>query len=190
VAPQSVRRAALGRRNWFTPDWLTPLARRHFLDRIVQRAAGEPRRWDRRVLWHARSRALQVTMDSLTTLAGPFDVQVAHPLLDPRVIWAMGREGGSAGYGDRTSAMRHLFGDLLPVETIERRSKAVFGGAVWRDEARRFAEEWDGRGFDAELVIPELLQDEWRSPHPVFHSWSLLQVAWLRAHQEKNATNA
>jgi asparagine synthase (glutamine-hydrolysing) len=189
LAPQAIRSAALGRRTWFAPEWLTPSARQAFLDRIVGRAASEPRRWDQRVGWHARSRALQVTMDSLSTLAGPFAVQVAHPLLDPRVIRALGREGGPAGYGDRTDAMRHLFGDLLPVETIERRTKAVFGGAVWRDGARAFAENWDGRGFDPEMVIPELLQDEWRSPHPVFHSWSLLQEAWL-AGQEKNDTKA
>jgi asparagine synthase (glutamine-hydrolysing) len=167
----------------FVTDWLTPPARQEFVERVLGRVASEPRRWDDRVIWHERSRALHITMQSLSTLAAPFGVRVSHPLLDPRVIRGLAGEGGAAGYGDRTSAMHTLFADLLPLETIERRSKAVFGGAVWRQHALTFAREWDGAGLDAERIIPERLREEWLSPHPVFHSWSLLQSAWLASAQ-------
>ena len=181
VAPARVRRLAMGRRALFVPGWLRPAARRDYVARTLARLASEPRRWDRRTVWHERSRALAVARTSLQTLATPFGVTLSHPLLHPDVIAAMAREGGAAGYGDRTAAMRHLFGDLLPAATVERQSKAVFGGAVWQEGARAFVESWDGRGVDPDNVDAELLRRAWRAEHPVFHSWTPLQEAFLAA---------
>jgi asparagine synthase (glutamine-hydrolysing) len=180
-SPVAARRVVLGRRTMFVPDWLTPPAQVEFRARLVGRAASEPRRWDRRVAWHERSRALRATTGSLATLAGSYGVRVVHPLLDLGVVNALGRAGGAGGFGDRTSAMRTLFGDLLPAEIIERPSKAVFGGAVWRQGARDFAEAWDGSGVDHRYVDAERLAAQWREEHPVFHSWSLLHSAWAAA---------
>jgi hypothetical protein len=83
--------------------------------------------------------------------------------------------------------MRHLCGDLLPAQLVERRSKAVFGGAVWREQAREFVAQWDGTGVDLDRVDPQRLLESWQAQHPVFHSWSLLHQAWLAQHrlQEK-----
>jgi hypothetical protein len=79
--------------------------------------------------------------------------------------------------------MRHLVGDLLPVETVERRGKAVFGEAVWRDAARQFAASWDGTGLHPGMVDPERVRAAWLSEQPVFHSWTLLHEAWLATEQ-------
>jgi asparagine synthase (glutamine-hydrolysing) len=75
--------------------------------------------------------------------------------------------------------MHHLAGDLLPLETVGRESKAAFGDAVWLEQARAFADGWDGRGLDPELVDPEPLRATWRAEYPMFHSWSMLHEAWL-----------
>jgi asparagine synthase (glutamine-hydrolysing) len=186
-APTSVRRRLIRRRGFFTPPWLTGPARDEYEARLVDRQAQEPRRWDRRTRWHGRSRALAVTMASLDALGAPLDVGVVHPLLDSAVLDALATEGGAAGFGDRTSAMRHLCGDLLPARVVERRSKAVFGGAVWREQARTFVAQWDGTGVDLDRVDPQRLRESWQAEHPVFHSWSLLHQAWLAQHrlQEK-----
>jgi asparagine synthase (glutamine-hydrolysing) len=88
-------------------------------------------------------------------------------------------EGGAVGFGDRTSAMAHLFSDLLPKETIDRSTKAEFGRAVWRDHARTFAATWDGTGVDPAMVDPDLLRAAWSAENPVIHSWTLLHSTWL-----------
>jgi asparagine synthase (glutamine-hydrolysing) len=184
MAPPSVRGATFRRRMNYVPVWLSESGQRAFVDAMVGRAATEPRQWDRRLRWHAQNRALHLAVQSLDLVAALHDVRVAHPLLEPQFLAALAHEGGAAGLGDRTSAMRHLAGDLLPVETVERRGKAVFNEAVWREGARTFAAEWDGTGLDPELVDPDRLREVWLAEYPVFHSWSLLQLAWLSG-QEK-----
>ncbi len=184
-APPTVRRAVLGRDQAFIPDWLSAEAKAQMRSALLSRAAGEPRRWDRRVGWHARSRALYLAQRNLALIGSTNDVEVAHPLLEPEFLAALAREGGAAGFGDRTSTTRHLVGDLLPGALIERRTKAVFGFAVWRDEANAFARSWDGTGLDPDRVDPERLRAAWMAEHPVFHSWTLLHEAWLAQSQEK-----
>jgi asparagine synthase (glutamine-hydrolysing) len=184
-SPRPVRRAVMARRPPFLPDWLSAPARDDLLAALLGRAAGEPRRWDRRVGWHAASRALDLARRNLRLIGSRYQTEVAHPLLDPAFLAALAAEGGASGFGDRTSAMRRLVGDLLPSELIERRTKAVFGGAVWRDEAHGFARSWDGAGLDPEWVDVERLRAAWLAEHPVFHSWTLLQAAWLAGHQAK-----
>lgn len=179
LAPAPLRQADLRRRGVFVPGWLSPAAGDEYRAALLGRAAGEPRRWDRRVAWHAGARALYLAQRSLELIGGRDDVLVGSPLLDPGFLAALAHEGGAAGFGDRTEAMRHLAGDLLPVETVERKSKAAFGDAVWLDGARGFAESWDGRGLDAEFVDPEPLRQAWRAEYPVFHSWAMLHEAWL-----------
>jgi asparagine synthase (glutamine-hydrolysing) len=188
-APAAVRARALGGRSIFAPSWLRPSAAEEFRAQVVVRAAGEPRRWDRRTLWHERSRALHVTMASLEVLADAAGSSVAHPFLSPPVIGALAQEGGAAGFGSRTSAMHHLFGDLLPAAVIERQSKAVFGGAVWSERARAFATSWSGSGVDPSLVDHDLLRVAWAESRPVFHSWTLLQAAWLAAQPPSTTSN-
>ncbi len=179
VAPASLRRAAFGLRGVYVPDWLSPEAGAAYRAGMLQRAASEPRRWDRRVAWHAGARALFLAQRSLELIGALDEVRVGNPLLHPDFLAALAEEGGPAGFGDRTESMRHLAGDLLPAETVARVGKAAFGDAVWLDEARGFVESWDGRGLDAEWVDPEPLRTAWRAEYPAFHSWTMLHEAWL-----------
>jgi hypothetical protein len=78
--------------------------------------------------------------------------------------------------------MRHLFGDLLPRDVLERQTKADFTGAVFSTHTREFARQWDGTGVNAELVDPEALRQSWLSPTPHGPSMSLLQQACLHCH--------
>ncbi|HWF15972.1 MAG TPA: asparagine synthase-related protein [Acidimicrobiales bacterium] len=182
LAPAPLRRATYRRRGVFVPGWLSLAAGAEYADAVLDRASGEPRQWDRRVVWHAGARALHLAQRNLEVIGARDDVQVGNPLLHPEFLAALAHEGGAAGFGDRTQAMRHLVGDLLPNETVERESKAAFGDAVWLDQARAFIDSWDGCGLDAELVDPERLRSAWRAEYPVFHSWTMLHEAWLASH--------
>jgi asparagine synthase (glutamine-hydrolysing) len=117
--------------------------------------------------------------DNLERVGRRLSVRVVHPLFEPEVLRALAQEGGAAGFGDRTAALHHLFGDVLPPAVIERRSKAVFGGVVWHESSRQFAREWDGSGCDEALVVPEILRAAWRAEVPMFASWTMLHAAWL-----------
>ncbi len=158
--------------------WVRAQARPALASLLLADAASEPRRWDERVHDFARWRHLHLTTHSLQVLADPHDVEVVHPFLDGAFLGALARTGGAYGFGNRTSAMEALFGDLLPPETIARRTKAEFSAGLWRTQAKAFAARWDGTGLD-ERVDPQRLREEWRSPAPWFGANTLLQAAWL-----------
>jgi asparagine synthase (glutamine-hydrolysing) len=124
---------------------------------------------------------LRLPIDSLELLANRHDVQVVHPLADRRFLAALAREGAAAGYGNRTVAMRALFGGLLPEAVLARPGKAEFGLALWGDESRAFAQAWGGEGVDSELVDADALRAAWAEPNPDFATATLLQGAWLAA---------
>ena len=173
------------RQRWMRPHvlsavpWLRPEARVELASVARTDAAREPRRWDRRIAYYSQRRYLHLTVRSLELLAFSRAVRVRHPLLAPAFLAALARDGGAAGYGDRAAAMEALFGDLLPRELVRRRGKAEFGRALWKAEARAFAESWDESGVDRELVDPERLRAAWRLPSPRFGANTLLQQAWL-----------
>ena len=48
-----------------------------------------------------------------------------------------------------------------------------------RTEERRFANEWDGSGFDPDFVDSDALRRAWLSPTPVYGAALPLQAAWL-----------
>src|SRR6478609_10887559 len=162
----------------FATPWLRPQAARELAAVARTDAAREPRRWDRRLGYYAQRRYLHLTVRSLDLLAAPRDVQVRHPLLGSAFLAALAGDGGAMGYCDRTAAMQALFGDLLPGELVRRRTKAEFGRALWRGEARAFAARWDGGGVDPELVDPDRLRAAWDVPSPWFGANTLLQQAW------------
>lgn len=179
VAPRRVRRAVLARDASVRAPWLRPQVRAEVTRLLTSHAAAQPRRWDRRLDEYVRTRFLRLPIHSLDLLAERHDVQVLHPLADRRFLAALAREGGAAGYGDRTAATRALFGDLLPEEVLTRPSKAEFGFALWGEESLAFARGWDGGGFDPDLVDAEALREAWAEPNPDFAAATLLQGAWL-----------
>jgi len=121
-------------------------------------------------------------MESFDVLGSDHDVSVVHPFVEPRVLDALGTTGGFEGLGDRTGLMRHVFGDLLPAELIERRTKAGFTDPLWTETARRFAREWSGEGVDRTLVDVDALRTHWMGDVRNLVSTTLLQSAWLHDH--------
>jgi asparagine synthase (glutamine-hydrolysing) len=159
--------------------WLTPAGRRELVRFSRTQDAAEPRRWDRHLAAFARSRHLRVIAHSLDLLGRARGVEVVHPLLDDGFLAALARAGGAAGFGARNDVMRAVFGGLLPDELLTRVGKAEFGRALWRSQARAFAEQWNGEGVDTELVDPERLREQWRAENPLFGSATLLHMTWL-----------
>ncbi len=180
VAPPSARRIlmpklALARA---TP-WLRPDAQAELDQRLRRDAAAEPRRWQGRLVMQRRSRWLRFAEHAYDALAAPRQVAIANPILDERFVSALACAGGSAGFGDRNAVMRAVFGPILPETVLSRRSKAEFGAAIWRTEARAFAERWNETGVDTERVDPERLRQAWAAPSPLYGSITLLHSAWL-----------
>jgi asparagine synthetase B (glutamine-hydrolysing) len=181
LAPPRARRPLMRPPLLGAVPWLRPAARRELAAAARDHAAREPRRWDRRVAYYARHRYLRLAVHSLDLLGARSGVELVHPLLDPGFLGAVAAAGGAGGYGDRTEAMRVLFGDLLPEALTGRRRKADFGAAIWRREARAFAAGWDGCGLDRELIDPALVREAWSAASPYFGSSTLLHAAWLAA---------
>jgi asparagine synthetase B (glutamine-hydrolysing) len=188
-APPPLRAAGLFVRGPDHREWLHPAARWRVRARLAVAAGREPARWDARVRWYARQRYLRLGVHSLALLAGAHDVRVVHPLLDPGFLATLAARGGRTGYGTREEAMGRLVGDLLPPELLARRTKGEFGAALWGDQARAFAADWDGRGLGLDLVDPEALAHAWRAENPPLGAATLLQAAWLAA-QNRRPTGA
>lgn len=179
LAPRPLRR--LARSSFAVPpvSWLRPAAHRAFVTAWIGDAASEPRRWDQRVTWYGRRRYLHLAQQALGMLAADYGVEARHPLGDRLFLAALARDGGASGWGDRTEIMRALVGDLLPAALIERRRKAEFGRALWRERARAFARDWDGTGVDRDMVDADRLREAWAADNPWFASTTLLHAAWL-----------
>ena len=182
LSPTPLRAARLAAQVHPHAVWLRGGAMRRLRLRLIGEFAGEPSRWDRRLDWYARRRYLRVGVHSLALLAAPHDALVVHPLLDERFLAALALQGGRAGYGGRGEALRALFGDLLPAELVGRRTKGEFGAAMWGEQARGFAADWDGSGVDPELVDANVLREVWAQPNPPLAAATVLQAAWLAGH--------
>jgi asparagine synthase (glutamine-hydrolysing) len=161
--------------------WLRPEAASLASQLAADARAEQPRSWSRWVDWFARRRALRAPQSSLSLLAADAGTELVHPLLDPGFLAAIATAGGRVGYGDRTAAMRALFGELLPDAVLSRPTKARYSEVLWARAARDFATRWTGRGVDDELVNAETLRQEWLKPSPHEDSAMLMHAAWLRA---------
>jgi asparagine synthetase B (glutamine-hydrolysing) len=159
--------------------WLRPEAARSASRLEAAARAEQPRAWSRWVDWFARRRSVRAPQWSLSLLAADAGTALVHPLLDPGFLAAIARAGGRLGFGDRTAAMRALFGELLPEAVLLRPTKARYSEALWGRGTRAFADEWSGSGVDGELVDPVALRAEWRGPNPHEDSAMLLHAAWL-----------
>lgn len=163
--------------------WLRPPARREAARRM-RVGYEEPALWSSAIRHVAVRRDVTLPLDALMRLARPSGQRIVAPFLDSRFVSAFAHAGGRAGWLNREAAVRALAGDLLPAETVRRRSKARFGRVFFSRESREFAAGWSGTGVDPALVDPEALRREWLSETPDFRAASLLQVAWLAEHRQ------
>lgn len=84
--------------------------------------------------------------------------------------------------------MRILGGDVLPEQTLTRRTKAHFGEMIWGNEFRTFVEDWDPSTLDpavAALIDATALREEWRRETPWYSTMLLAQQAWLDQRAER-----
>jgi asparagine synthase (glutamine-hydrolysing) len=184
--PKPVRRAGMRHRLRDVPPrpWLRSEAQRAITADEVNCLLAEPLRWDAmidRSWW--RARYLRVGNRSLDQVASVHDTAVCSPFTDALVLAAIVNEGGRTGFPNRTAAMQHLVGDLLPEQLVSRFSKAEFTRAFWHRHAAAFAADWNGSGVDSDLVDVAKLRQKWlgmEGPHD-FRTLALLQSAWLSA---------
>jgi hypothetical protein len=185
MAPRSVRtivhrrRADVGELPWLTDEGMKQVIRAHGASE-----GGIPLGWEaklRRWIW--RSRYFRICQASFRVLGAFDDVTVVHPFVDGRVLDSLASVGGFSGLRDRSDLMRQVFGELLPEELIERRTKGAFTDPLWTGTARRFACEWSGEGVDRSLVDPDALRRHWAGGERNLVSTTLLQSAWLHDHR-------
>lgn len=179
AAPAPLRRYVLRRVAMPSFPWLRPDAETKADEAWRSDMSAKPRRWDENAAWQVRRRFLRANQWSLELLAQDFGCLLTHPLLDLRFVAALGRGGGAGGFGDRTDAMRAVFGGLLPDGILSRRSKATYHDVFWQRPSREFARRWTGEGVPDEFVDPGALREHWLRPRPRFMSAMLLQSAWL-----------
>ena len=72
-----------------------------------------------------------------------------------------------------------LVGDLLPHALLNRSTKARFDEVFWTEHSRELVADWQGEGVDPEIVDLDRLREEWSSPTPEAHTFTLLQSVWL-----------
>jgi asparagine synthase (glutamine-hydrolysing) len=158
--------------------WLRPEAARQASRLEADARARQPRSWSRWVDWFARRRSVCSARWSLSLLAADAGTTLIHPLLEDGFLAALARGGGRLGFGDRTTGMRALFGDMLPEAVLTRETKARYSEVLWGRGTRDFAARWSGRSADG-LVEPEVLRGEWLGPAPHDDSAMALHQAWL-----------
>ncbi len=159
--------------------WLRPRARREvhrrFVDSSIQRQRGD--RHALELLADSRYREIQNAIGS--ALSRDAGVNLLDPFFEPLFLRALLSETPASGFPNRTAAMEHFFGDLLPRSVTQRTTKAVFTESFWGSDSRAFAQEWDGAGLDPSIVYVDRLRDEWLCPKPDMRSATALQAAWL-----------
>ena len=173
-----VNRAAAAQLAYERP-WLREDVRRHIAEVRAATQIGTSPAWTSELDRYWRTRYAQCGLASLRALGGDYDVQVLSPFAEARHLAAWAAEAGAAGPPGRTRALRELVGDLLPIEVIERRTKASFDGAFFGPATRQFIAEWSGEGLDDRLIDPERLQAEWSSNEPSLLTATLVRLAWL-----------
>jgi asparagine synthetase B (glutamine-hydrolysing) len=184
LSPVPMRRAVLARRHQLRWPWLHP-----HVDALINRRRADwqartPLRWDAALARWWQSRSRNVLSQTLALLAQDAGAQAVHPFLDPAVLRTAAARYGPRGPVDRSTAMRDLFGDLLPESVLARRSKAAFDEAFFSEHSRAFAARWSGGGVDRSLVDPEAIAAVWNAVHPDPRSFSLMQAAWLATETE------
>lgn len=178
LTPRTLRRQAAFRGRYRRP-WLRQEAEETLARRDAQDVAAYAMHAGRNTWQFATRRCARIAYETVRVLGAELDVTYVQAFAEPALVAAVARTGGRWGWTGRAATMRGLFGDLLPREILERRTKAHFANAVFRGYTREFARNWNGAGVDETLVDAEALRENWLSPTPHAPSMTLLQQAWL-----------
>jgi hypothetical protein len=178
LAPAFVRRrAALRgryRRPWLRHEVEAELAHRDAADLAAFALNAGHNAWQ-----FATRRCARISYETVRVLGAELDVTYVQAFAEPAMVASVAAAGGYFGWTGRAATMRGLFGDLLPREVLERRTKALFANAVFVRYTKEFARTWNGSGVDTDLVDPDALREIWLSEDPHAPSMTLLQQAWL-----------
>jgi asparagine synthase (glutamine-hydrolysing) len=181
LAPRVVRQAWAARRLDVEAIWLREAARRIVARTLQRQAFAEPVTWPRRLGWYVRDPIVRAACDAIDADLAYAGVRGCAPFWDLRVVAAVARDGGVLGYGSRTTAMRRIFGAMLPDRVIARPDKGFFEAVFWGPQTQGFIDSWDGTGLDDALVDADVLRQCWREQY--WPGWTALplQAAWLAA---------
>jgi asparagine synthetase B (glutamine-hydrolysing) len=180
LAPARVRARQLRRRLSVQPlDWLTTEARQALIDALAAVQASQPLSFRESIRTVPARRTQTLMARNRRILAVRHGVELSSPLLHPRVVQAIGDDGGVLGRGDRTAVLRAFVADLLPDAVLSRVGKATFGEAYMGRQTREFATRWTGDGIDPRLVNPDELRRVWLAEEPTALTAALVQSAWL-----------
>lgn len=180
LAPEAARRRFLLRRATPPPfPWLKPAALQELLAAFVVDEAAEPLGWGASLRYRVARRYLEVGSQHLAAVAGDWNVQVRHPLIDDAVVSTLSHAARRDQFRTRAEGMQLLAGTLLPEPVLSRTSKARFDGAFWHRHSRELAARWNGEGVDSDVVDVGRLREEWASPEPDARTFTLLQSVYL-----------
>jgi asparagine synthase (glutamine-hydrolysing) len=178
LAPAALRRHRAFRTRYRRP-WLRPAVEEELSRRDAADVAAFALHAGRNTWQFATRRCARLGYDTMRQLGHAMEVEYVQAFAEPALVASTAAAGGFLGWTGRTATMRSLFGDLLPREVLERRTKALFANAVFTHHTREFARRWNGTGVDTTLVNPDALRDTWLSADPHAPSMTLLQQAWL-----------
>ena len=179
--PHAARRALWTSRHGLPIPWLTEEGRREHARYVGTVFAEWRRSWAEQVEYVVNSRARELSGALFACLAGERDALLVEPFFDPRFAAALVAEAPADGFAGRSVALQHLFGHLLPPETIERSTKATFTEVFFGPHARAHARAWDGTGLPPGLVDPDALRAVWARERPDMRSFTPLQATLLAA---------
>lgn len=181
LSPRPLRRALLAGelRRAGHERWLQPSALAAHVALLSTDGVEEPLRYDQGTWFVLRQRYFAALIQNFAAVAAEYGLTALNPLLDPGFVAALARAGGRLGYDGRTDTFKALFGDVLPMPVVLRRSKASFNNVYTGPATREFARTWDGSGVDPELVDVDGLRRVWLSDRPTMATGQLLHSAWL-----------
>lgn len=182
LGPRSVRRRLLcaSLKLQLGLSWVRPDPRATLYEAWTEEQLDLPLRWSdaiERLPWRRGWIHCAATMQRL---ADDHDVQMRHPLIDPRFLAPYVEHGHPLGPRSRTTITRELFGTLLPLEVVRRRSKASFNTALMGVHSRDFVASWQGDGVDDDIVDAVALRREWQRDVPHAGAFPSLHLVWLR----------
>ena len=187
-APRPVRALVRRRLESRTLPWLTQAGSAELTTALAADAARYPANASKTFAEWWRSRYLHLHLATQQEIASEHDCRVLNPLSEARVVAAFAAAVGRFGHATRGEAVRAFFGDVVPADVADRRTKADFNTVFWHRHARAFVAGLTEARLRAalaalgvgELVNSERLLETWNEADPHANSYLLLQAVWVQ----------